>query len=998
MEQQSSLKSPNSLLPTIFNHPACWWWTCLLPQLVLLLINGRAYGIIWDETATKDLLGNVNYFDLFSFSARQLILMSLSWEVFLLGLAFVAWGKAHRGQGSQFWKWCAAMLLGCVGYLWFWATHQFRILPSSIEPWILDSGDWTLQQFTFMMPAIFYCGVRLACFSWGWSRKDEYFRTISIAVLAPAAYYVLFLISRWNFRWPALVATGFFVLLTLLSCMALIRLLVLIYHSLQARARWGQTLLYAIIGIAGPIGGLMLNRQIPFPADFQSPWVYVLALINGLLLIVSTDKSFSNSMWIFLARSIFFPFSFYFFLVFLPFLPLALPAMFALGAGILFLVPVFLFMIHAQRWWQDALATQRQVGLRWTVVLGLAGILVFPTYFVAEAFYAKVNLKEALRYAYAPDFAGKDRSFQGNPQALRATLINLKEFKYGLQLPYLSGIYNHIVFENMVLPDKKIDYLFKFFIGEDLPPLKQNHFWGLNKDMRGRWWSERGVNSPPTEEQRKVSVLSTSVRESVEGPWHRSQLNLVLKNNSGVINSEFEGSLIVPEEVIITGFSLKIGEEIVPGQIFERRAAEWVYHMIRDRTRRDPGLLKYVAPGELSLNVFPFAAGEERVVQIDFLYPKGIFPKVRLQEQEIVLNEATGETQQLKPISLSDGKSSALVLPSPMIQRLPQVNRVPYIHFILDHSLGTKAWDEKKYLALMQAAVQNFPDVRYCRVTLANLDTVSISETMIPVERLAEQWSAAQRKIYSRGGVDLDRVIRQLVFEAKMAWDKENVSSVLSEPIFVFITSAEDKVLRSEKAIWSRGFYPEAENYYVLGRDGQLRRNPNSATKSMARSWIVLRKNGLLSKVDASGAAGQVAFVEDGSEALWEVFDSNIQKFIPMGEVVKVSKDSIYNRGILLRQSNEMALLNPVAIDRQLAQLVADSKSATVLIPSTSFIVLERSSQWKILKEKERQRIKTSAGLEFEEEYNVPEPSFWLLFFMLLYWWQKRRKNGFLKR
>ena len=56
-------------------------------------------------------------------------------------------------------------------------------------------------------------------------------------------------------------------------------------------------------GLLAPLGGLLLNRKIPFPCDFQSPGVYVLTVLNGLVLLLPSSRSPNRAALLWLARS-----------------------------------------------------------------------------------------------------------------------------------------------------------------------------------------------------------------------------------------------------------------------------------------------------------------------------------------------------------------------------------------------------------------------------------------------------------------------------------------------------------------------------------------------------------------------------------------------------------------------------------------------------------------------------------------------------------------------
>ena len=98
-------------------------------------------------------------------------------------------------------------------------------------------------------------------------------------------------------------------------------------------------------------------------------------------------------------------------------------------------------------------------------------------------------------------------------------------------------------------------------------------------------------------------------------------------HNTGAAPAEFAQILPLPAGVYVSGFRLHIEGRPVSGRITEKKTALWVYTMIRDSGRRDPGLLFYNAPDELELRVFPVVAAKPSVVEIDFILPSGGGPE-----------------------------------------------------------------------------------------------------------------------------------------------------------------------------------------------------------------------------------------------------------------------------------------------------------------------------------------------------------------------------------
>ncbi len=229
--------------------------------------------------------------------------------------------------------------------------------------------------------------------------------------------------------------------------------------------------------------------------------------------------------------------------------------------------------MHTKRLYDDFKMCVEVNGLRVAGILTLAGLLVLPGYLSCEALGDKVFLGQALRYVYAADY-NRDFSFKGSVSSIKRTLLNLKRFKDGIQLPYLSSIYNSIVFEDMVLPDQKIEYLYRLFTGtellkEDLSPSWRGSLWGdlWGRRARGVWTQRAPVIN------REVELISTHVDEEESGGILRARVRLEMCNAGPSNNAEFFKTIRVPPGVLISGFSLKITDQMVPGQIFEKRTA-----------------------------------------------------------------------------------------------------------------------------------------------------------------------------------------------------------------------------------------------------------------------------------------------------------------------------------------------------------------------------------------------------------------------------------------
>lgn len=177
------------------------------------------------------------------------------------------------------------------------------------------------------MPAVLYGALRLLCPD---SENDrEIFlidQSIALAVALAglsigSLFFIIFSLSviPYDFYKVAIaqIALAFtFMLMSTLAAAALLRASMSAYIKARASSPGTLAALTLLIALAGPIFGLLLNATTPFPADFQSPAIYIAAVVNGLVLLLpispgrfSTASSGLRSASCFRSRRIFSLFS-----------------------------------------------------------------------------------------------------------------------------------------------------------------------------------------------------------------------------------------------------------------------------------------------------------------------------------------------------------------------------------------------------------------------------------------------------------------------------------------------------------------------------------------------------------------------------------------------------------------------------------------------------------------------------------------------------------------
>ena len=233
------------------------WWVAVLPQVVLLLINLRAFWIVSGEFQPwqREMAQRI-----FAFEVLLIIASASSSVMLRLRRSAVPWAL----NGPLF----AAPIL----YLWL-AMAQIGggLIPASVAAWILPPEPLLYYQFALMMPVIFYAGVRLACVDLPISRVQEFGVIAGLLVGVPLAWYLGLQLERTHlFRAiPSSVFVVAGVCSTAIVLGAAARACVSGYVAVRRKGPIALAILSFFVGVAAPLGGLALNAKIPCPADFK---------------------------------------------------------------------------------------------------------------------------------------------------------------------------------------------------------------------------------------------------------------------------------------------------------------------------------------------------------------------------------------------------------------------------------------------------------------------------------------------------------------------------------------------------------------------------------------------------------------------------------------------------------------------------------------------------------------------------------------------------------
>lgn len=936
------------IVPAAWRRPSVLLWVYLLPQIILAVLNLRSFHLVAGEMS--DLQRHQAY--TFGGYALALMLVQLGVYVFL---------RVRRAVLK--WPLAVPLLLAHVGYLWLTVAWLDRLIPSTVAFWMLPPERVLYHQFALVMPAVFHAALLLACFPTRTRMARDLGRTGVLLLAIPAVWYViLHLVMRVRRTWfelPEVIVFLLIALSTLVLTGALLRLLAAGWLAIRRAGGHGRLLLIALVGLAGPLGGLWLNAYLPFPVDFQSIAVYVLAALNGLILMLPGAGPRPGHRLIWLLQCAAFPFTLYFFVVFLPFLPLALLAVIAMGAGFLMLVPTALCLIHVsvlRDGWQAA------QGARGWRVAGLLAVLVLPGLIATRAAQDRVALQAALDYLYEPT-AGQ-HTFPGYVTAVTRSLRNLRDFKAGLQLPFLTEYYSQVVFGGLVLPEARMQDMYRAFTGRDLEPPDESRM--TNPLLgRGRNRTIWGRTRPPAEVPYDVEITSLKTEVTVEDEVERRLVTLQLTNR-GPAASEFVAPIQVPPGTWVSGFWLEVAGQLVPGRLFEKKTALWVYEMIRDQTRRDPGLLIFRDPATVELRVFPFAANETRTVQIEFLAPAGFATPVTIGNRSVPVETQPRITDRFH--AADPAGSLWLVAPEAWQAQVPE-ERSAYLHVVVDRSAEGVALD--KVWPQVEAAARQL-DVDRCVVSLANFETEHVSREPASLSEGKQQLLGG--RLPARGGFCRDRAVK-----GALQWWQSNQPDAI--PLVLVVSSATNTPVADPDLAFYASAWPGLDGYFVASPDGLVQAmdwNSRARPLEKSPSWTQLELGGKQLWLPMRGDVPQV------------VMDPDAKSSAIIGPETLQAR---YRQGARTWLLSHARWQNPGATTASLSALVEASRASGVLVPATSYIVVENSAQWRFLEQSEKKKLAENSALEFRD---APEPSTWLLALGFGAWllWRRRRKPG----
>lgn len=926
---------PKRLLPDLVYHPIMLTLMCALPQLALLGLHLHTFDLIRGELNSEQRGSHLMIMGLLAAS-------TLLWST----LSACLWKRQRVVRPV------VALLVFAVGFGYLWVImHLLQdLIPGTVGAWMVSADELAYNHMALVAPALFYGLVLLAGTPVNLSGKKDTALSALVLVMIPL-FWVIVAESAFAIRWdvilPVWILVFFMFVMTALMLLVFLRLLLHLHHWLGEL--WIMPILASLVF---PLAGLALNRAIPFPTDLQDWRIYAFTVVNALVLCWPLGSG-PVALWAWLARAVMYPFTLYFFLLFLPFLPLSIPALLVAGSGFLILAPTLLFVVHSRRLVAGAGVLSGVFGWRRLWLFFIIAFSILPSGYIGRAWLHKQALDQVVNAVFHPDYAKAQTGLDIN-RAL-AAMERLRDMKEGVYAPLLSEVYDTLVFGGMVLPDHKMKEVERILTGKDAIRPSTNrsfeffNFIGSSRNRRQNW---SNVPPPP----RDVSLIATDVHTTPSDSVIESEVILTMQNRGGDL-AEFLTAITLPDGVAVSGYWLDVEGTRVEGQIFDRKTALWVFHMIRDRTRRDPGMIHYVNNSTLELRAFPFSASQTRTCAIRFLYPRGLAPHVTIGDQTVMLAEGDGTGI---VVAGNDQGHGVLIPPN---HDLPGLERERYLHFLVDVSrdaVDSIPLAEEKMAALLE---EN-PNINVFKIDLVNHESRPLSESFLDRSTWREVWRSAIQSTTPSGGFWPERAIHHALYR------HHHSSNVLTHTPAIVLVSGQPASTTVITKI------PEHTADITINTPDTFDGAPTSTP------LVALRCKDQIALIDKV-KGGIASWLEQGPTEIYQPGDQTWQAISPDLTLLPEARYSAWMA--IQAVENDMAS-RPHAAEVHRLLLLQVSRAYGILSRQTAFMVVENSAQRKMLERKEKEALNANHALtfdEFQETHVTPEPGVWLMLVLL---------------
>ena len=530
-----------------------------------------------------------------------------------------------------------------------------------------------------------------------------------------------------------------------------------------------------IVAVIMPVAGLLLNNGFfggdrgGIFGDFGSIWFYIIAILNGLIMLVEI-KGNKLGIALFYSKIVGFTYITYFAIIFLPYLPYGFIGLILYGLGILVFVPITVFVaelfqiLHNVR----VLKTKFKYGLVFATVLG---VVTIPAVLAVNFYVDKTNFSNALTYLSADSAEMPVVSIPRLERTLvhiRNDLENMQNSRniidLGTNTPIITRMYQVVALEDKLISLDTTRKLSLIFLGKD---------------------DEQPIYSD-AEQFQNVNLIKADANTIFDEDTgvYKTWVDLEIRNDNDWSLAEYRTEFLLPAGCFIKDYYLLVGNERKQGILADKRAALITYNNII-RTPKDPGIIYYISDNVIELRVYPFDVNQVR--KTGFLVWHAQSEVLTIDGREVSL---TAENSSVEPIDMP-GLS---FVPGAFKSNLTGRERVPRYYFVIDASEGSLYNEHLK-------KVQDF--VKYSKITNEAVFAASY-----------KVWDVNNSVGETEGGFNLPLAMEMIFKEAEK-------SDLYDYPIIIAVSDNINKAPLFQKSNLAKQF-PESEYYYNLGYDLSL--------------------------------------------------------------------------------------------------------------------------------------------------------------------------------
>ncbi|TEB04399.1 hypothetical protein Psch_04126 [Pelotomaculum schinkii] len=531
-----------------------------------------------------------------------------------------------------------------------------------------------------------------------------------------------------------------------------------------------------------PLGGLAINQgkaglwssadSVGMFGDFSSPAFYIIAALNGFLMLLPAVKDQKLRLLVFYLKAVCYTYILYFFIVFLPILPMGAVGLVFYGLGIFILAPAFAAIWQGWHIIKEWAGLPKAWGTPRIIAVFCAGIITLPVCMISTFWSDKDNFEAAVQYL---DHNSVEVAKTIDLARLHRTLKNVKgsyDLTRGItgyapgNTPIISAFYTNFVLDGKVISQHNILALENLFFDS------------------GHSLIDAGLsNSDMVNNRVRLAAVKSKTEFSEETGVYRSWVDLTLENPTGEGNGEYVTTFKLPEGAYISDYYLDVLGERKEGILADRRAAMFIYRKIVN-TRRDPGLLYYTGRNTLELSVFPFNEHEVRQTGFEILHNHPL--NINLDNNIISLG---GDVAQ------KETAVEGAVLLSPLQKAgLKRVERTPEYHFVIDCSKNSDiAWHIEQI-------------EEYAKANKITRAEVIFASHRVESHSLADMKKA---KFKTECGFNFYRAVRMIL-------SKESSKSF---PVIIAVSDNMPGAVFPENIYPLSDRFPESPFYYALNHD-----------------------------------------------------------------------------------------------------------------------------------------------------------------------------------